>query len=481
MKIKHIIIKIAILTAILRLVILPLAMPLTAQAADMAYADGVLLKGAGPEVYLISNGLKRWIASEQAFNDLDLNWQKIIVVSGETLKNYPTGQDIKNGGSYPDGLLLKGSGPKVFLITGNKRHWIPDESTFVALGLNWQNIQTINDRRLEKIYWNGDLASLSQTVYRPETILSETPAKTSEDNNVRFEFKVANLWDASDITFETFLTGKDNKWVATNRQYRDIYLPKENQNYTFYVRAKNHDGYVDLEAASYDFSVRLSPYYGQVTISGSPKNSNYQNEKVELYNKSQKPINITGWTLTNEKSGATFTVPQAYFIPKYTDLAFNVNLELGSGDKVTIFTQASPLGFGRDIKTQYGFQLNQCSGYLNNTYDFSPKLSNQCPKIELTPQEEKTLDRACQDTIKKLSACQPLTGKVIDGHSRSCVEFLKEKMSYESCVNTHRSDAKFLKGQWYVYIGAANNYWRDHDDALILRDERGLVVDRYEY
>lgn len=64
-------------------------------AGDVKYPEGTLIKGEGINVYLIENGLARRIASEQAFNDLGLDWLNLIVVSPLELSFYTQGADIK--------------------------------------------------------------------------------------------------------------------------------------------------------------------------------------------------------------------------------------------------------------------------------------------------------------------------------------------------------------------------------------------------
>lgn len=474
--------KFIVFLAVLRLIACLALAPLTASAVDLPYPEGSLIKGLGPQVYLISNGLKRWIVDEKAFNGLQLNWAKINTVDEGILSQYPTGSEIKSGNTYPDGLLIKGSTPEVYLIAKSKRRWIPDETTFNTLGLAWQNIFIISDEKLEHISRGEKISSLDYAPYRPETIITETPDRSAEATKIRFEFKTAGVWDASDIVFETFLEGKDNNWVQTNKQYRDISLPQEPQSYTFFVRAKEKDGLADLTPANYQFNINLSPNYRKVKINGgSAKNADYQKEKLELYNNTDQTIDITGWTLTAEKKGSTFTIPQAYFIPKYTDLAFNVNLQLKSDQKAIIFTQPSPIGYSRDIKSQYGFQINKCVGYLNHTYNFNPELPKQCPKIELTDEETSIYGQACADSAKKLGTCQLLTNDFLKKCTANCQALLKEKVGYDSCVTNHRYDIDFIKNQWYLYIGSTNDFWKNSEDAIILKDEHGLVVDRYEY
>jgi hypothetical protein len=48
----------------------------------------------------------------------------------------------------PEGALIKGSGPEVYVILSGQRRHIPNPETFVAMGYRWGDIQTIPDHEL---------------------------------------------------------------------------------------------------------------------------------------------------------------------------------------------------------------------------------------------------------------------------------------------------------------------------------------------
>lgn len=56
--------------------------------------DGVLVKGSGPDVYVISNGLRRHITSESVFATIGYKWNSIIVISDDLLTMHPVGDPI---------------------------------------------------------------------------------------------------------------------------------------------------------------------------------------------------------------------------------------------------------------------------------------------------------------------------------------------------------------------------------------------------
>ncbi len=51
---------------------------------------------------------------------------------------------------FPDGTLIKGTGQMIYLIENGVKRLIPDMETFNAMGLNWNNVITVDDQRL----WN---------------------------------------------------------------------------------------------------------------------------------------------------------------------------------------------------------------------------------------------------------------------------------------------------------------------------------------
>ncbi len=63
---------------------------------------------------------------------------------------YPT-QPQSSFPFFPDGTLIKGSGPDIYLIENGVRRLIPDMETFNAMGLNWGNIINVDQQRLVDI------------------------------------------------------------------------------------------------------------------------------------------------------------------------------------------------------------------------------------------------------------------------------------------------------------------------------------------
>lgn len=125
-------------------------------------SDGTLIKTNGNnKVYLIENGKKRWITSSLAFISNGFSWSDITMINDEEMGLYPNGTDvdIKNL-PVADNSLVKGSNPQVYLIEESKRRWIRDEQAFMAYNFDWTKIVTISDLELLS-YPEGEILSKS--------------------------------------------------------------------------------------------------------------------------------------------------------------------------------------------------------------------------------------------------------------------------------------------------------------------------------
>ncbi|MBK8997979.1 MAG: hypothetical protein IPM35_19825 [Myxococcales bacterium] len=56
-----------------------------------------------------------------------------------------------SAGGFSEGSLIKGSGPEVFLIENGQRRHVPDPATFDAMGLDWGKVRTVSDEELSRV------------------------------------------------------------------------------------------------------------------------------------------------------------------------------------------------------------------------------------------------------------------------------------------------------------------------------------------
>lgn len=218
----------------------------------------------------------------------------------------------------------------------------------------------------------------------------------------------------------------------------------------------------------------LSPDYQQVRI-GYVTPSYYSGfpSQVSLsvnYSLNGK-LDITGWQI--ETNHGNVLIPQA--IADYTPsgLAAPGDIVLGSNQTVNIYSSYSP--FGRNIR------LNECTGFLNNTYVFSPSLPDNCPYPDRSAIG--SFSGACQSYIFSLGSCSEPSANDVNRfggpNDAACQQYLSE-INYTSCYNRYRSDANFFSNEWRIWLGASLPLDSQHDRVMLL-DRRGLLVDLYAY
>ncbi len=215
----------------------------------------------------------------------------------------------------------------------------------------------------------------------------------------------------------------------------------------------------------------LSPYYGEVHIGGVSV-SNYGTGQISLvtsYN-SGLPIDVTGWSIKSNKGN--LLVPQA--IADYNPYGFGaqVDITLGSGGRLDIYDAASPIS--RNLQT------NKCMGYLNNTYQFTPRL--QCSYVPMyTRSEISSFSGSCQNYIMSLGNCTiPKSDKLNTfSNEPACLSFL-QRFNYAGCYNLNVNTSGFFTGKWMVWIPGIWSFDPSHDRILLL-DKNGLLVSQYTY
>lgn len=118
------------------------------RCAMTTHPDGTLLKASGPEIDRMAGDVRRWVPDEATFGYLGLDWNKVVQVPDSEWSAIPEGPPYP---SRADGTLLKASGPKIYVMQGGKRHWIPDPATFNASGYQWSAVVQVADADLNAI------------------------------------------------------------------------------------------------------------------------------------------------------------------------------------------------------------------------------------------------------------------------------------------------------------------------------------------
>lgn len=445
-------------------------------SAYSTFSNGTLIRGSGPEVYVLEYGLKRWIFTPLIFKNLFYDWNKIKIVADEILNSFPSGNKISN--VFSDGALVRSEiSPKVYLYDNGKLRWVPDPYIFNSNDFSWENINIIPDKKI-KAYKIGADIKAGEFLLLPSAFFTVKPLKETDIKKVTFTYSGTNpTGHISQLTFETFLEGYDKAWQAASAKFtRTIDLPATNKTYTFYVRSRNKDGKVDLYPASYifktiDFSTSS---YAQLKIASVTRKAVPElNENIKITNNSKENIDITGLVIKNQKN-ETIIIPKAAEVLNLQISDSVKNLILEQGKTATIFSGPSPVG--------KNFRLNKCAGYLNAYFNFLPKLREECPKPIDQELLALGLSNNCRDYIKSLSVCTPPnTSDIRVTYDGQCTNYLLNTFNYTNCAVRYQVDPDFLKNDWYVYLNRGSAFWNDlHGEAKLL-DRDGNIIASYAY
>ena len=113
--------------------------------------NGSLVKGSGYKVYVISGNEKLWIESADVFNKLKYRWDWIQTIDNVFLNEYKEGKSIKKTTSHSDGTLIKYSDSHaVYLIENRKKRPFSSAEVFIRKGYDWNRIITISKKEKYK-------------------------------------------------------------------------------------------------------------------------------------------------------------------------------------------------------------------------------------------------------------------------------------------------------------------------------------------
>jgi len=435
-----------------------------------------LIKGSGPEVYLLESGIRRWIPNPEIFNLFNYKWENIKTFSNSVVESYPQGDDWDKYDDYPDGSLLKGTGSKVYLIELDKKRWIPNPEIFTKSGFGWKYIINVDDDILDD-FDDGNNLNLLETNKYPETVIINGPSQEEalEDTDISFTYSGNNpLGSVKDLSFETYLRGHDSRWRKQWSGYTEEYdLSDGGGTFTFFVRAKNDEGYIDHSPASWTFRINVSSHYGDIEIDDVfYDEDNFEDDYLILENNSDELINIGGWTI--ETTNGTVTIPQAIHKLRHP-LSLNTpsDVKLAPDDEIIISSNISPHG--------ENFRVNKCTGYLDQYEQFEPSLDEDCP--ELNESEYSHLSSDCREFIDDLDKCEipDYSDNYKISFDSECTNFLNNKFNYKQCYDDHEQEADFFGDEWRVFLGKSIDIFNNNSDTIILRDNSGLLVDKYSY
>lgn len=98
--------------------------------------DGLVLKGPGPEIYVLEDNRRRWISSLDAFDWYGFTWNDVHVVGQERLDTFPEGRALHV-------LLMCEASPHIYRLEHNRKRWIKDIPTLEAEGHVWEDVKRV--------------------------------------------------------------------------------------------------------------------------------------------------------------------------------------------------------------------------------------------------------------------------------------------------------------------------------------------------
>lgn len=169
---------------------------ISTSSALQQYSNGTIVKGSGDKVFIIVGGNASWIPNPNIFNALGLNWANIKTIPDTQLNAIPKSP-----------LLIKGDSDKVYLVKGSSRQWITSPEAFTQMGLNWNTLLVIKDSQLAQIPL-GESISTSHSYPSRQSPESNTHRQSPDSNTHRRspEARVASNFKAgpNTVKFENY-------------------------------------------------------------------------------------------------------------------------------------------------------------------------------------------------------------------------------------------------------------------------------------
>ena len=114
------------------------------ETTSLIIRDGLVLKGSGPEIYILEDDKLRWISSLDAFEHLGLTWEDVHVVEDAFLDRFEKGRHVH--------VLLKcQDSPHIYRLENDQKRWIRDIDTFLSEGHVWEDVRFVSCQYLRDL------------------------------------------------------------------------------------------------------------------------------------------------------------------------------------------------------------------------------------------------------------------------------------------------------------------------------------------
>ncbi len=217
--------------------------------------------------------------------------------------------------------------------------------------------------------------------------------------------------------------------------------------------------------------------YGKIRIGSSyTRSSDPRTEYVTIYapRENRESVLISGLRLESAATGEGANIGDGVYLDFQKQPSIKQPIFLRPGGVAYVVTGKSLFGFS--------FQVNKCSGYLEQYHNFYPAISTRCPlfnSIEL-PRKPNQLNDACLDFLDTLSICTEYA-TFPRNITHECQNFIKERLNYGACVDRYKNDTDFYSGGWRVYLERDQELWKSKRERIELRDRNGKFIDALVY
>lgn len=224
-----------------------------------------------------------------------------------------------------------------------------------------------------------------------------------------------------------------------------------------------------------------SPLWNKVRFVDGPTGTQYSEAKkeylvIEVSPEATESINLSGWKVRSNKSGAEAVIPEAARIAYTSRINEEAAVFAAPGDRVYLNTGESPIGSS--------FRVNGCTGYFDQFQDYFPRLYHYCPLPSETFDINKLSDGlgvSCTEFISRVPRCEMILEELPKTFSSACVSFIQNELTYAGCVDRFSEVRGFFRPEWRLFFGLTKELWDNEHDIIDLIDPSGVVVDRIRY
>ena len=236
-------------------------------------------------------------------------------------------------------------------------------------------------------------------------------------------------------------------------------------------RAAAHSMFGTEGAMPVASAATTSPYKGKIVIYefyGTASKPSGERLTLKNTTKSEK-ISVTGFKVENARGGS-FTVPLAHALPGVSP-TMNDLIVLAPGERVLI-------SLGKQER-QMNFRENLCTGYFDESSDFSPSLNHRCPEVVL--QNKALYTDKCIKLIEGTGSCQ--AGQTEQFTDSQCAAFINDHLNYNGCVRDNKNRDGFYLNRWLVWMqySQEQEFFRNLTETVTVRDQNGRFVDENSY